>query len=143
MTKRQKDPNSPKQPLTAYMLFYIEQSKKHVSKEERKGENMGKYVGYLWRKLENKKKYQDKFEQNKLTYEKEMQKFKKNKTELKKSPKNAYVFFTKKNRNLIKEIEGLTDFGDISKAVARYWHLLSDEKKSKYRKMADDDRKTF
>ena len=140
VVKRQKDPNSPKQPLTAYMLFYMEKSKIKVSKEERKGENMGKYVGHLWKQLKNKKIYTDKYEQNKVLYKKEMQNYK-NKTNKSKrtAPKNAYIFFTKENRERIKEKEGLTDFGEISREVARHWRSLSN--KEKYKKLAEEDRK--
>ncbi|KXS19850.1 high mobility group box, partial [Gonapodya prolifera JEL478] len=69
-----KDPDAPKRPLTAYMLFAQEKRPevKAANPDATFGE-MGKLIGAEWKKLDDseKKKYQDRSNSAKAQYDKE------------------------------------------------------------------------
>eukprot|EP00026_Physarum_polycephalum_P015118 Phypoly_transcript_15733.p2 GENE.Phypoly_transcript_15733~~Phypoly_transcript_15733.p2 ORF type:complete len:160 (+),score=31.83 Phypoly_transcript_15733:378-857(+) len=80
--KRKKDPNAPKRPLTAFMLYA------HDKRAEIKAQNpdmtfgaLGKKLGETWLTFDatQKKVYSDMADKAKLTYEKELAEYTKNK----------------------------------------------------------------
>lgn len=74
VTRRKKDPNAPKRPITAYM-FYAQDQRKVVNQEhpDAKFGEIGKLIGEKWRQLapEDKKKYEDQAAEDKKRYDAE------------------------------------------------------------------------
>jgi hypothetical protein len=77
--KRVVDPNAPKRPLSAYMLF-CQANRKKVVKDHPKEPitEIAKMLGSMWNKLgkSDKKEYEEKHDKLKTQYEKEMKKYK-------------------------------------------------------------------
>lgn len=73
-TRRKKDPNAPKRPITAYM-FYAQDERKVVNRErpDAKFGEVGKLIGEKWRQLsaDDKKKYEDLAAKDKQRYDAE------------------------------------------------------------------------
>ncbi|KAL1916519.1 uncharacterized protein VTP21DRAFT_5710 [Calcarisporiella thermophila] len=72
--KRKKDPNAPKRPLSAYMLFSQEKRKQVLEENpDVKFTEVGKLLGAMWKELseEEKKIYNDKASKDKERYERE------------------------------------------------------------------------
>lgn len=79
-SKRQKDPNAPKRPLTAYM-YYATDMREQVKQENPNATfgDVGKIIGDKWRQLgaEEKKVYEEKAVADKKRYEDEKAAYKK------------------------------------------------------------------
>lgn len=73
-TRRKKDPDAPKRPITAYM-FYAQHERKNVNKDkpDAKFGEVGKIIGERWRQLdaEGKKTYEDMAIEDKKRYDKQ------------------------------------------------------------------------
>jgi len=78
-TRRKKDPNAPKRPITAYM-FYAQDQRKVVNQErpDAKFGEVGKLIGEKWRQLspEDKKKYEELAAKDKERYDHEKAEYK-------------------------------------------------------------------
>jgi hypothetical protein len=80
-SRKKKDPNAPKRPLSAYMIFAgdkREEAKKKLGKDAKITE-VASLLGKMWKKVDEdeKKKYQKKAAKLKEAYEKDMKKYKK------------------------------------------------------------------
>lgn len=73
-TRRKKDPDAPKRPITAYM-FYAQHERKNVNRDkpDAKFGEVGKIIGERWRQLdaEGKKAYEDMAVEDKKRYDKQ------------------------------------------------------------------------
>lgn len=144
-----KDPNAPKKPTNAYMIFAKEERaniKKDSGIEDSK--ELIKEIGRRWtveKEKESKifKKYAKLLEEAKEKYAEEMEDYvapeveegEEEKKEEKKSkkaapkkdsnspkkPTNAYIIFAKEERANIKKDSGIEDSKDLIKEIARRW----------------------
>ncbi|GMM49143.1 high-mobility group nucleosome-binding protein [Starmerella bacillaris] len=82
-TRRKKDPDAPKRPITAYM-FYAQNERKNVNRDkpDAKFGEVGKIIGERWRQLdaEGKKKYEDMAVEDKKRYDKQKAEYTQSKT---------------------------------------------------------------
>ncbi len=78
--KKEKDPNAPKRPLTAY-FFFVKEARKSVvdANPDMKVTEVSKELGRRWRELDEdeKAKYVKMAEKDKARYQREMEKLKK------------------------------------------------------------------
>uniref|UniRef100_A0A0G4G6D6 Fe2OG dioxygenase domain-containing protein n=1 Tax=Chromera velia CCMP2878 TaxID=1169474 RepID=A0A0G4G6D6_9ALVE len=80
-TKVKKDPNAPKRPRSAYILFTADKRAEIIKKKPEMAKaitEIAKMCGEAWKKIgdKDKKKYQDLAEKDKARYEKEMKSYK-------------------------------------------------------------------
>jgi hypothetical protein len=79
-TKKEKDPNAPKRPLSAYMYFSKDKREELTKKNGKESvAESSKKIAALWKKAtsDEKKKYDTKAAKDKTRYEKEMAEYKK------------------------------------------------------------------
>ena len=165
--KKQKklvDPEAPKRPMSAYIIF---------SKEQRpriKGENpdakpaeLMSIIGKEWKSLSEKKKlpYQKQSEKLKALYTEEKKDYRpkspedikalveaekekkkaSRKVEGVAGAKNAWIFFQTDRRA---ELKGTVESSEMMAQLAKEWKKIKDTKKGeKYKKMADLDKARF
>ncbi|CAI5440854.1 unnamed protein product [Caenorhabditis angaria] len=78
--KKTKDPNAPKRPLSAYLLW-LNENRARLSKPGMPASEVAKLGGAEWRLLEDKSKWQNLAVELKAKYEKDIQTYKETKTE--------------------------------------------------------------
>ena len=156
--KLKRDPDAPKGAKNAF-IFFCTDNRDEVKDENPsiKTKDITKKLGEMWREVDGdlKTEYQEKAKHDKERYERELEDYvpkdgyknpkdKKKKKSKSNSPKRArssYIFFCKENREEVsglglKNTEILTKLGEM-------WKGLSDKKKKKYIKMADDDKERY
>lgn len=69
--KKEKDPNAPKRPQTAYFLW-LRDNRPRLTKPGMSVTDVSKAAGAEWNKLTDKSKYEKMAAQDKVRYEKEM-----------------------------------------------------------------------
>jgi len=160
--KKKKDPNAPKKPLTAYMLF------SNQMREKVKQDNpnitfpdVGKELGRLWKETTDKEKYEKLAQEGKVRYKKEYEAYKETKSsssEEEEAPKkkkkkkdpnapkgklSGYMIFSRDIRADIKEEFPNATFGETGKHIGEKWRDLSESEKKKYSKLAEIDKERW
>jgi len=149
--KGNKDPNAPKKPMSAYILY--SNSRRAAVREENPGMKFGQItqtIAAQFRTLEGKEKriWEKKSTKEKERYRREMANYSapeesddngggKNKKKKKdpNAPKKAltsYMYFMNRNRASIKEKNPEATFGELARLVAAAFRALTPEQKQKY-----------
>jgi len=165
--KKKKDPNAPKGPLTAYMLFCGD----YREKVKRDNPNIsfgqvGKELGRLWKEADaaEKDKYEQLAQQDKMRYKRDMETYQESKAltsseeeevqtpkskKRKKDPNapkgalSAYMIFSREIRTQVKDQFPEASFGEIGKHIRERWRNMSEEEKQKYNDAAEEDKKRY
>lgn len=148
-SKKKKDPNAPKKPLTSYILFSNEVRKDVEKKLNRKGKDfkttdITRKIGEMWRGLSenDKKPYKDKAEKDKKRYKKEMESYtpseeyaqpskKKERTGPKRPKTSFFLFCDDERANVVADSPDLKP-KQVSSELGKRWKALSDEEKAPY-----------
>jgi hypothetical protein len=163
--KKLKDPDAPKKPLSPYLAFYKQQVQAIKKKYGlSSAPEMSKKAGELWKGLSSKEKakYEKLASQDKERYENEKKEYTRpSEEELKqklvqakeekklkdpnapKKPKSAYIFFSMKNRQLIKDETGFTTISEISKELGSRWKQMEADEKKEYVDMEIQDKDRY
>jgi len=159
--KEKKDKNAPKGAKSAYILFCADERPK--VKEEEPGMDAKKIateLGKRWKELkeddeEKVKEYQKMAEEDKVRFQNEMENYvpgeivEKEKTKKKKdknAPKgarSAYILFCADERAQVKDDTPDISAKDVLVELGKRWKAVSEKVKTKYQKMADEDKVRF
>jgi len=171
--KKKKDPNAPKNAMSAYFLYSIATRSK--VKEENPDATFGdiaRIISSNFKALtdEQRAKWDRKAEVDKERYTEEMSNYdapvdddnddenddddaespvKKSKKEAKKDPKapkkakSGYNYFMSENRAKLKEENPEASFGELAKLVSSAYKALDADEKEKYEEMAREDKKRY
>ena len=145
--KAPKDKNAPTKRRSDYIFFCMDK-RKDVIKEfpEYKVTQISVELGKRWKLLtdEEKKPYVQKSKDDKERYEDEMEGYVKptvfEQKVVKKRGSTAYNMFCAEKRPRMKKNNEEKTGKEITKMLAEMWKETSDERKLKYRKLADDKR---
>jgi len=139
-TKKPKDPNRPKRPLTAFM-YYSQIRRKEIKNTDSTVSmiEISKMIGAEWRELPDtsKRPHHDKAGVAAEQYRALKEAYDKTKP---KRPRTAYAFFMKMNRAKIATKYPETAPKDLMKYIAESWKKISDQERETYSNMAVDDR---
>jgi len=158
-TKKTKDPNAPKRPLSAFMYFCQDKrSDIQAQNPNAKFADLGKIMGAQWKELSpaDKKPYEKKNQADKERYETEKANYtgpeggdddgggkkkkakkegggkaKKDKDKPKSAP-SAYVLWCKVERPKLQATHKEATFGELGTLLGAAWKNLSDEEKEPY-----------
>jgi hypothetical protein len=149
---RIKDPDQPKQPLNSFMMYYLDHLTDFLPGSVTE---LARKAGRAWRTLEQKLKsfYHEKANLGRQRYQTRKETYLKKKPtqeELTKKygicPKRfipSYAYFVKFNFGLHQRREPECSFADTSRALAKAWNNMTDEKKEKYYRMYQKDKKRW
>ena len=140
-TKKIKDPNRPKRPLTAFMRYSSQRrSKIRVEDPTASMIQISKIIGDEWRNLNStdKQPFHDAAAKDQEVYKLAKEAYDKTKP---KRPRTAYALFMKTNRSMIAEKHPNVSPRDLMKYIATEWKSLTVDEKQKYVDMAKEDRK--
>lgn len=143
--KKAKDPNHPKRPLSAYMVFC------NKNREKVKTDNPGIEVkatmvelGKGWKSLTDKQKipYVKEAARLKAIYDQEMENYippfgKKVDKDKPKKPWSNYIFFCQEKRAELDKQENKPGATDFLKEMGKIWNELSSAEKEPYNKRAE------
>jgi len=146
--KKKKDPNAPKRPLTAYMLY--SQEVRPGLKEKNPGKSVtdiAKLIGVQWNNLPQtqKNKFVTRAAVNKEKYDKEFAVYKteKDKHAAPKRPRTSYIYFSLYQRPLILKDDPKIDVTEVAKIIGKIWKTLTDTQKQQYKDMAAKDKTRY
>lgn len=156
--KKLKDPNAPKRPLSAFILFSMDQRNSiKLNNPEAKNKDVSSLLGVAWKTLSDKKKekyvkqaqrLKEEYEEAKKNYarpeDEELAKLPINwrrGSKLKdpnapKQPKNAFQFYCKAQRDSVKAENPDVKGPEITKLLGQAWKSLSEKAKKPYLKEA-------
>jgi hypothetical protein len=163
LLKKKKDPNAPKRPMSAYLLFCL--AKRGAYREahpEARIIEVSKALAEMWKGLPDSAKaiYQEQAAQAKVRYEEEMRqyqakqeedapvakskapqpKIKKEETASPaKKPLSAYMFFAREKREEVKAKHPEMGFGDLTKEMAVMWKEMNETDKQVWTDKAQAD----
>lgn len=142
-SKKQKDPNRPKRPLTAFMYYSgARRGKIRAERPEMSMIEISKVVGDEWKNLstESKQTYHDQAGVAHEAYRIEKEKYEKTKL---KRPRSAYALFMKENRSAVADEHPNVPPKDLMKFIAEKWKEIDTTAKNKYITMAKQDRERW
>lgn len=146
--KKNKDPNAPKKPPSAYMIFCQENRPRVL--EEKKDINatdVMKELGQRWSKIKDNTKavapYQKKAEKAKQEYQKAMESYtpppgcaQKKKTDKPKRAPTSYLIYCKEKRPEVVKNKPELKATEILKVLGEMWREVPEEEKEKYRALS-------
>lgn len=147
-----KDPNAPKRPPTAYLLFSNAVRNKVKAELESGGEKVSlpevsKETGERWRKLsaKEKKKYEDQHAKLMEPFEQEMAKYKAEKEKNAKPKKSltAFFLFSNDHRAEVKKANPDLPVSDIAKEMGKKWKAVKPAQKKKYEELAAKEKQKY
>lgn len=147
--RKAKDPNAPKRPRSAYILFCNDKrAGVREANPDMKMPQIAKELGKMWNGLKEKKKkpYLDSAAKDKERYDSEMAEFiPNNKPKGPKRAMTAYLYFCADKRAEIKEANPDMKVTDIAKELGRLWKEdFKDEKsRKKWVKKAEKDKERY
>lgn len=141
--KKVVDENKPKRPLTAFMRYSA--TRRSIIRKENPQHSMidiSKIIGEEWRNLgdDDKRPFHDAAEKDHEVYKVAKKAYDDSKP---KRPRTAYAFYMKENRARIAEEHPNESPRDLMKYIAEAWKKCDENEKSKYTKMAADDRERW
>lgn len=142
-TKKQKDPNRPKRPLTAFMCYSgARRGQIRTEQPELSMIEISKMIGDEWKNLslEKKQPYHDKAGVAHEAYRIAKEKYEKTKL---KRPRTAYALFMKDNRSVVASEHPDVPPKDLMKFIAEKWKDIDATAKNKYISMAKQDRERW
>jgi hypothetical protein len=147
--RKAKDPNAPKRPRSAYILFSNDKrTEVREANPDMKMPDVAKELGNMWKTLNDRKKqpYLDRAAEDKKRYEAEMAKY--GPAKKPKGPKRAmtsYFFFCHDKRAEVKEANPEMKITEIAKELGRMWKEdFADEKsRKKWVKAAEKDKERY
>ena len=142
-SKKQKDPNRPKRPLTAFMCYSGKRrSEIRVAQPTMSMIEISKVIGDEWRNLSDsaKRPFHEKAGVAHEAYRIEKEKYDQSKP---KRPRTAYASFMKDNRSKVAAKHKDTPPRELMKFIAEEWKAISDTEKGKYAKQALEDRERW
>merc|ERR1719319_1399848 len=159
-----KDPNAPKKPLTAYILFSQEErAKVKIENPEYSIADLGKELGRRWANIDPslKQQYEQRYQEAKAIYDREnggekpqskkkdhensgeKPHKKKRDPNAPKQPQNAYLLFSAEERNKIKEDTPNISPTDLAKEMGRRWVVLDPTVKETFKALAEEARQKY
>jgi len=154
--KKKKDPNAPKQPLSAYFLFSQEERLK--VKEGHPNYSIceiAKELGRRWADMnpEVKQHYQQKAEEGRQKYDQEMAAYRqdnrfedpkpKRDPTMPKQPLSSYFLFSQEERLKVKAENPSYSICECAKELGRRWAVVSPEAKQRFQQMAEQARQKY
>lgn len=138
-----KDPNRPKRPLTAFMR-YSSKRRSNIRLKDPSASmiQISKIIGEEWRNLSvtEKRPFHDAATRDHEVYRIAKEKYDASKP---KRPRTSYALFMKTNRAAIAKKNPTVSPRDLMKFIAAEWKALNSNEKSKYEKMATEDRERW
>lgn len=144
-----KDPNAPKRPRSAYILFCNDKRPEvRAQNPEMKMPKVVQELGKLWKDLKDKKKqhYLSEAAKDKERYNTEMSEYgPKNKPKGPKRALSAYFFFCADKRSEVKEANPKLKVPDIAKELGRMWKedFADEDSRKEWMKKAAEDKKRY
>lgn len=144
-TKKVRDPNAPKRPAPAYIIF-SNQMRATVKEEnpEMKSTEILSELGRRWRSLSEKEKakYQKQADEGKAAYERELETYtptpgfpslkKKNRDPALKKPPTGYILYCNETRESLKKKNPELSPKEVMAKLGQMWKALPDKKKKVY-----------
>lgn len=165
--RKRKDPDAPKAPATAYVLF-CKDKRPQVMAENPNADfaESNRKLGELWKAAptDEREQYTSTAAKMRVEFQRDMAKYKeehpkvssedespkkrrkraKKDPDAPKKPTSAYFYFQKKIRPQIKEELGeKAAVGDIAKKIAERWRVLTAADKQPYNELAEEDRERY
>tara|TARA_B100000424_G_C22872920_1_gene464862 strand:- start:252 stop:716 length:465 start_codon:yes stop_codon:yes gene_type:complete len=142
-SKKSRDPNRPKRPLTAFMRF--SKSKRQELKlkyPDKSMTDLSKLIGVAWKAADDleKRPFQESAASDHELYRKEIEKYNKRKP---KRPRTAYAFFMQTERSKVAKKYPEKNPRELMQYIALAWKQLSKEEKQTYTDMAVEDRQRW
>jgi hypothetical protein len=162
-SRKKKDPDAPKKPRSAYILFCSENRPKLQKKSpDLNTTQLTSKLGELWKTVSEKDKirFNELAKKDKERYESEMQNYtppegqeedvpkkrggkaKKERTGPKR-PTSAYLYFCEAMRNKVKEENPDMSGKDITTELGKRWKSLSEKEKAPYLAKGEQDRARY
>jgi len=158
----QKDPNKPKRNMSAFFL-YSNANRERVKTEhpEAKFGDIAKILSQEYKALpeKEKKQWEDLAEKDKERYKREMEDYEppsddsdddgKRRKKKKKDPnapkrnQSAFFIYSNTHRATVKQNNPDASFGDIAKIISKLFKALSEKERSKYDKLALEDKARY
>lgn len=149
-TKKEKDPDAPKKPQTAYFLFM---NQKRVEVKEADPSltfgTLTKKLTEMWRGLDDeaRKVYDDLAIKDKERYQAEMEAKglakKRADQGAPKKPRTAFILYSTEAREQLKKSEPDLKQTDILKRIGQLWAELEEDKKQEWTEKSEADRKRY
>lgn len=142
-TKKAKDPNRPKRPLTAFMRYSSKRRAKiRLDDPSKSMIQISKIIGEEWRNLSanDKRPFHDAATKDHEVYRIAKEKYDASKP---KRPRTSYALFMKTNRAYIAKKNPNVSPRELMKFIAAEWKALNSVEKEKYEKMAIEDRERW
>lgn len=140
-----KDPNSPKRPLSAFMLFSQEERLKVMEENpDFLVTDVAKELGKRWAAIDKvvKGSYEERYQEAKKIYHKERRKHKKD-PQAPKQPLSAYLRFSGEQRLKVKDEHPDFSFSEIGRELGRRWGHLDCMEKQEYLTRAEVERVNY
>jgi len=154
--KPMKDPNAPKQPLSAYFLFSQEERLKVKAEHPNYSIcEIAKELGRRWADMnpEVKQHYQQKAEEGRQKYDQEMAAYRqdnrfedpkpKRDPNMPKQPLSTYFLFSQEERLKVKAEHPSYSICEIAKELGRRWAVMSPEVKQRFQQLAEQARQKY
>jgi len=154
--KKKKDPNAPKQPLSAYFLFSQEERLKVKAEHPNYSIcEIAKELGRRWADMnpEVKQHYQQKAEEGRQKYDQEMAAYRqdnrfedpkpKRDPNMPKQPLSTYFLFSQEERLKVKAEHPSYSICEIAKELGRRWAVMAPEVKQRFQQMAEQARQKY
>merc|ERR1712203_1018077 len=154
--KKKKDPNAPKQPLSAYFLFSQEERLKVKAEHPNYSIcEIAKELGRRWADMnpEVKQHYQQKAEEGRQKYDQEMASYNPNNRfedpkpkrdpNMPKQPLSTYFLFSQEERLKVKAEHPSYSICEIAKELGRRWAVMAPEVKQRFQQMAEQARQKY
>jgi len=159
---KKKDPNKPKRNMSAFFL-YSNANRERVKTEhpEAKFGDIAKILSQEYKALpeKEKKQWEDLAEKDKERYKREMEDYEppsddsdddgKRRKKKKKDPnapkrnQSAFFIYSNTHRATVKQNNPDASFGDIAKIISKLFKALSEKERSKYDKLALEDKARY
>jgi len=144
--KKKRDPNAPKRPLAAFMVFSGQhRAELTVTMGTKNVSVIARELGARWRKLTDSEKapYKEDAQKRRAVYETKLEAYQATLPKKIKKPRTAFLFYSKEKRGpLVLEHPDLK-FGDIARKLGAAWRVLSLAEKSHFIRLSDRDRERY
>ncbi|ELU12309.1 hypothetical protein CAPTEDRAFT_56147, partial [Capitella teleta] len=143
--KKNKDPNRPKRPTSAY-FFYVAHCRAEC---EKRGERITrvaqwtKEISQVWREMtpEDRKGFDAKAVVDKARYEEQMNRYKGRDKNRPKRPQSAYFLWLAGFRTRMKDKIPVNK--ELLRAAGEHWKRLTEVEKAPYEQMAEGERRKY